>query len=197
VAVFPFQATTGSNQYVFVLNLEAGTYWNGTAFEAFNAANWVTYAVTATEYGSTGVFRFTIPASLPAGFYSSGSKTRVTGSPLQGDPNGAGGWFTWNGSKVVGAGDAAVATVAPGAITADSIASDAITEAKIATPAEAAGNPTGVLGMVRRVWEWRERKRTRDRATGVVSLRNAADSGDLVTATQSTAGDVDTQTAAS
>lgn len=70
--------------------------------------------------------------------------------------------------------------------------------ASIATPAEAAGRPTTLLGMLRRLFEWRGNKRIRDRATGVVQLRNAADDGDLETATQSTTGttpnEVDTQT---
>lgn len=86
-----------------------------------------------------------------------------------------------------------VGSVAAGGIAAASIADGAITEAKIATPAEAAGIPTGVLAMVRRLFEWRARKRTRNRTTGVVTLRNAADTGNLESYTQSTAGTTDTE----
>lgn len=75
-----------------------------------------------------------------------------------------------------------------------SLADGAITEAKIATPAEAAGRPTGVLGMLRRVFEWAANRRTRDRATGDVTLYGADDATEIETQTQSTASDVDTQT---
>jgi len=69
-----------------------------------------------------------------------------------------------------------------------------ITEAKFTTPAETAGRPTGILGMIRRLFEGRHNKRTRNRTTGVVTIRNAADTGDLETATQSTSGVTDTMT---
>jgi hypothetical protein len=81
------------------------------------------------------------------------------------------------------------------------LADGAITDAKITIPAEASGRPTTALGMLRRIFEWFGNKRIRTRATGVVQLRNAADDGNLVTATQSTAGgagvEVDTQSAGS
>jgi hypothetical protein len=74
------------------------------------------------------------------------------------------------------------------------LADGAITEAKIAMPAETTGRPTGLLAMIRRAFEWVANKRTRDRSTGTVLLRNAADNGTLETQTQSTSGTVDTQT---
>ena len=88
--------------------------------------------------------------------------------------HGAGSWATATGFAV--AGDAMT------------LEDGAITEAKIATPAESAGRPTGILAMVRRVFEWHANKRTRSRATGTVLLRNAADDGTLETQTQSTSG---------
>lgn len=97
--------------------------------------------------------------------------------------------------------DGTISALAANTITATSIADDAITDAKIAVPAETAGRPTRVLAMLRRSWEWIANKRIRTRATGVVQLRNAADGGNLETATQSTAGgvgaEVDQQTAGS
>lgn len=69
-----------------------------------------------------------------------------------------------------------------------------ITETKITLPAETAGRPTGIFGMLRRGFEWVCNPRNRDRSTGVVTLRNAADTATLETQTQSTSGDVDTQT---
>lgn len=66
----------------------------------------------------------------------------------------------------------------------------------LVTPAEASGRPTTLEGMIRRIFEaspWGN-KRTRNRTTGVMALRNAADGADLVSATQSTASPIDTQT---
>lgn len=65
-----------------------------------------------------------------------------------------------------------------------------------ATPAEASGRPTKLAAMLRRIFEsssWGN-KRTRNRTTGVKALRNAADSADLVSSTQSTASVTDTET---
>lgn len=76
------------------------------------------------------------------------------------------------------------------------IATGGITEASIATPAESATQPTGILGMIRRLWEKSSLKRTRNRTTGAMALRNAADSSDLETAQQSTSGTTDTITKA-
>ena len=69
----------------------------------------------------------------------------------------------------------------------------AITDAKFIAPVEAAGRPTGPLGWLRRVFEWHANKRTRDRTTGQLSLRDANDGFNLETQTQSTTGSVDTQ----
>ncbi len=46
--------------------------------------------------------------------------------------------------------------------------------------------------MLRRLFEGRHNKRTRNRTTGVVAIRNAADDADLESATQSTSGVTDT-----
>ncbi len=73
------------------------------------------------------------------------------------------------------------------------LADGAITDAKIAFPAESAGRPTTFLAAMRRVWEWATNKRTRDRGDGTVVLRNAADDGTLETQTQSTVGTSDSQ----
>lgn len=37
--------------------------WNGSAFATFNAANWATYAITATEQAGTGHFVGNSPSS--------------------------------------------------------------------------------------------------------------------------------------
>lgn len=69
---------------------------------------------------------------------------------------------------------------------------NAITEAKISTPVETAGRPTGILAMIRRIFEWQSNRRQRDRSTGAVTLSNAAETGVLETQTQSTSDNVDT-----
>ncbi len=62
------------------------------------------------------------------------------------------------------------------------------------TPAETAGRPTNILGMLRRLWEGRHNKRTRNRSTGAIVIRNSNDTGTLESATQGTSGSTDTQT---
>ncbi len=94
--------------------------------------------------------------------------------------HGAGPWATATGFAV--AGDAM------------GLVNGAITDAKITFPGEAAGRPTTALAVLRRVWEWVANKRTRDRSTGTLLLRNAADDGTLETQTQSTASTTDTVT---
>ncbi len=101
MAVETFQAPTGQTWYVFLIDPATGFWWNGSAFEAYNASNYATYVVTSTEYGTTGVFRFTVPASLPSGTFAVGAKQRAGGSPAQSDPNGSGGGLEWNGTAVV------------------------------------------------------------------------------------------------
>jgi hypothetical protein len=68
----------------------------------------------------------------------------------------------------------------------------AITDAKITAPGEVSGRPTTILAMVRRIFEWMSNKRTRDRDTGTLLLRNTADNGTLETQTQSTVTTTDT-----
>lgn len=68
-------------------------------------------------------------------------------------------------------------------------------EVSLETPSETSGRPTTLAGMMRRLFEGRHNKRTRNRTTGAKAIRNAADSADLETSTQSTASNVDTETA--
>jgi hypothetical protein len=66
------------------------------------------------------------------------------------------------------------------------LADGAITDAKVAFPAEAIGRPATFLAAVRRLWEWGANKKTRNRTSGVVTLRNAADTATLESRTEST-----------
>lgn len=100
----------------------------------------------------------------------------------------SGGAITTSGGAVT------TVTTTANVSTVNGLAAGVITESSIATPAEASGRPTGILGMIRRMFEWDHNKRTRDRSTGTVLLRNAADSATLETQTQSTTGTTDSQT---
>ncbi len=70
----------------------------------------------------------------------------------------------------------------------------AIAEAKVTTPAETAGRPSGLLAMMRRVFEWHSNKRTRDRSNGLVKLMNDGASDQLEEQIQHTASSTDSQT---
>jgi hypothetical protein len=90
---------------------EDGTSWNGTALGAFSAGSWADYAAAGVvaEIGTTGYYRVTVPASLPAGLYSVTGFAQVGGSLAIPDPaNGAGdtpqfgpGEVDWSGSRLV------------------------------------------------------------------------------------------------
>lgn len=64
----------------------------------------------------------------------------------------------------------------------------------LVAPVEVAGRPSDLLGMIRRLFEGRHNKRTRNRTSGAMAIRDEADANDLEQATQSTAGAVDTIT---
>jgi hypothetical protein len=74
-----------------------------------------------------------------------------------------------------------------------SIQSGAITDASFTVPSESAGRPSGMLSMIRRIFEWGSNARTRDRSTGNVVLSKVA-GGALETQVQSTSGTVDSFT---
>jgi hypothetical protein len=87
-----------------------------------------------------------------------------------------------------------VSSIGASVITAASIADGAITDAKFTVPAAAAGRPTGMLSMLRRVFEWRSNKRTRDRTTGNKILYDTDGTTALETQVQSTTSTVDQET---
>ncbi len=93
--------------------------------------------------------------------------------------------------QVVGFDPTAAYAVVGSAMT---LADGAITEAKITTPAQAAGRPTGALGMIRRLFEWSANKKTRDRSTGLKKVYGTDGTTVLETQTQSTTGTTDQET---
>ena len=94
-------ATVGITSYCAIHN-GAGQYWNGTAFESFNGANWSNYvnAVTEDRYSSegSGYYKGTFPSSVPAGKYTLTFYQQNGGSPAFGDSNIGSGQIYWNGS---------------------------------------------------------------------------------------------------
>lgn len=93
-------ATTGATLYAVIEN-EAGQLWNGTTFEAFNAANWATYKVALTEQAGTGRFRANFPAAiLSPGVYNIQYRVQAGGSPVVGDANVATDKIEWTGTQL-------------------------------------------------------------------------------------------------
>lgn len=115
MAVDVFTAATGTTQYVVLIDPITGGWWNtsGTpAYETFAGGNYASYKIAATEYGTTGLFKYTVPATLPAGLHNVQSKTQAGGSPAQGDANGAGGLLDWHGAAVASVGKSVPAVAA-------------------------------------------------------------------------------------
>lgn len=170
-------SATGVTLYANVSN-GVGLFWNGTTFVAESGLAAGLAAVTLNEgvnakYAYFGDF----PAGIVApGVYTVWVRLRAGGVPAWTDPVVGIGSIEWTGSAVL----------------TPARAGDAM---DLVTPAETAGRPTALTGMMRRLFEGRHNKRTRDRLTGVLAVRNAADTGDLETQTQSTVGTTDTQTA--
>lgn len=91
--------TSGRTVYA-VVRTTTGTVWNGTAFAAFNAANWSTYAVSMTEQGASGYYVGNFPA-VSAGLYFVEVRDRAGGSPAVSDPVAGSGEVEWDGAAVV------------------------------------------------------------------------------------------------
>lgn len=89
---------TGKTIY-FIIRNAAGQVWKTTLFEAFNAANWTSYAVAASEQGTTGYYSATFPAAITAGKYSIVAHRQVGGSPATTDPVFGVGIYYWNGTS--------------------------------------------------------------------------------------------------
>ncbi len=92
--------TSGTTVYVVVLSA-AGQFANGVSLEAFNGANWTSYAVATLEQGTSSIFLGDMPA-LPAGAYAAVAYRQAGGGPAQSDPAvGAQSRIDWSGTAVV------------------------------------------------------------------------------------------------
>lgn len=94
-------ATAGITAYAVIHNA-SGQYWNGSAFEAFNGANWSNYvnAVTEDRNGGngSGYYKGTFPSGIAAGKYTETFYEQAGGSPAFGDANIGSGNIYWNGN---------------------------------------------------------------------------------------------------
>lgn len=82
-----FPAPTGATCYVLLFN-SAGQVWRTTtaAYVAYNAANYADYAVTAAEFGASGIFSADVPAGAALAADGVIAKRRAGGSAAESDP---------------------------------------------------------------------------------------------------------------
>jgi hypothetical protein len=166
---------TGLTVYFILKNAVGLVRSGGTTFSTYNTSNRNSGAISATGRAD-GSYVATMPA-VAAGAYYYEMYQQLGGSPAETDTLLAGpGAIQWNGTAVVPVG---------------TLNTGAITDATITTPAEAAGLPTGILGMIRRLWESITNKEDRNRTTGVHTIYGADNTTPLQARTQSTAGVVD------
>lgn len=89
---------SGKTLYVFIRN-SSGQIWNGSAFVAYNVANWADYDISLTEQASSSYYVGTFPAGITTvGKYSIVCHRQAAGSPAAGDPIFAIGTFIFNGT---------------------------------------------------------------------------------------------------
>lgn len=68
-AIIEAISLSGQTLY-FTVHDSSGQLWNGSAFEAFNSANWATYVIAFTEQGTSGYYKGSFPAGISAGKYT-------------------------------------------------------------------------------------------------------------------------------
>ena len=114
---------SGKAPYV-VLKRTDGQYWDNTntALGAYDGNSWADYAIDMSENdanGASGDFTYTVPADLPSGTYDEavylkGSDNAATLL----DQHAGEGSFDWNGTKIAGLSDFALAgTIDAGSVT--------------------------------------------------------------------------------
>lgn len=91
-------STTGLTLYAVLLNA-TGQAWNGSAFEAVQAANWATYDIALTE-AAGGIYLANMPA-VAAGAYSYAVYEQAGASPAITDMLRGTGSLEWDGSAVL------------------------------------------------------------------------------------------------
>ncbi len=99
-------ATSGLTLYAVLLN-STGQLWNGSAFEAYNGANWTDYDIALTEAGA-GIYLGNMPA-VEAGSYSYAVYEQAGANPATTDTLRGTGYLDWDGSATFG--NSALATL--------------------------------------------------------------------------------------
>lgn len=80
----------------------AKTWWNGTTFEAYTAANYSNYDIAMTEEGDSGVYTADFPSAITAGgTYEYYIHRQLGASPAEGDPVINTGKVDWTGTASV------------------------------------------------------------------------------------------------
>jgi hypothetical protein len=167
-----------------------GTFAAGGGTVTEDSTNgWYKYAMSQADTNGNDIsFNFTGTGAVP----QTVNIITTAADPTNATTFGIGNLDAAVSSRSTYAGGAVASVTA--AVTVSGFNSGAITDSTFTFPAESAGRPTGFLSAMRRLFEWQTNKRTRDRSTGNLLLRNAADSATLETQTQSTASTVDTIT---
>jgi len=90
-----------TTDYISLIN-QSGQWYNTVtpAFEAFNASNWTSYAIAATQFGTSKVYSVDMP-SVAAGVYDIVVRIQAGGSAAITDLIIGGGQIEWDGSSVV------------------------------------------------------------------------------------------------
>jgi hypothetical protein len=91
-------ATSGLTLYAVLLN-SVGQVWNGSAFEAYNGANWTSYDIALTEAGA-GIYLATMP-TVALGAYTYAVYERAGASPATTDTLRGTGSILWDGDSEV------------------------------------------------------------------------------------------------
>ncbi len=108
VAAVQFSYQTGATTYFLIRNASA-LVWNTNtvAFETFDQANYLDYAIAAVEQSPSGFYAGTFPSTISAGVYSIVVKNQVDVAPLITDPGIANGDLQWNGASTASLADVA------------------------------------------------------------------------------------------
>lgn len=84
----------------FIVCNEAGEYWNGAAFEAYDAPSWTDYDIAMAQDGASGIFRGTFPAVAAGAVYDVFVFLQAGGTPAVGDDVLYSETFSWDGTTL-------------------------------------------------------------------------------------------------
>jgi hypothetical protein len=97
-AIVDSQFITGRSLY-FVVRDTLAQIWNGTAFETYNASNWVNYVQPMSEQIPSGFYFGWFPTAILAGNYTMTSYAKLDPTPAPTDQMVAVGNLIWNGTS--------------------------------------------------------------------------------------------------